>query len=74
MRRVVVRGQALNGLSFSQLDDQQFWTRYFQSKLFNRNRTTNRAAVNTIKDDDIFDKYLGEEDDGPFRSVLLFTS
>ncbi|KAM0749122.1 hypothetical protein T439DRAFT_327617 [Meredithblackwellia eburnea MCA 4105] len=46
------------------LDDQQFWTRYFQSKLFNRNRTTNRAAVNTIKDDDIFDKYLGEEDDG----------
>ncbi|KAI5476432.1 RNA polymerase II transcription factor b subunit 1 [Pseudohyphozyma bogoriensis] len=45
------------------LDGQQFWTRYFQSKLFNRNRTTNRAAVNTIKDDPIFDKYLGEEDD-----------
>lgn len=45
------------------LDEQQFWTRYFQSKLFNRNRTTNRAAVNTIKDDKIFDLYLGEEDD-----------
>lgn len=47
-----------------QLDEAQFWTRYFQSKLFNRNRTTNRAAVDAIKDDPIFDKYLGEEDDG----------
>lgn len=46
------------------LDEQQFWTRYFQSKLFNRNRTANRNAVNTVKDDAIFDKYLGEEDDG----------
>lgn len=46
------------------LDEQQFWTRYFQSKLFNRNRTANRAAVNTVKDDPIFDAYLGEEDDG----------
>ncbi|POY71038.1 hypothetical protein BMF94_5964 [Rhodotorula taiwanensis] len=45
------------------LDEAQFWTRYFQSKLFNRNRTTNRAAVDAIKDDPIFDKYLGEEDD-----------
>lgn len=45
------------------LDSQQFWTRYFQSKLFNRNRSTNRAAVNTVKDDNIFDRYLGEEDD-----------
>lgn len=47
-----------------QLDVQQFWTRYFQSKLFNRNRTANRAAVGSVKDDPIFDKYLGEEDDG----------
>ena len=47
-----------------QLDVQQFWTRYFQSKLFNRNRTANRAAVGSVKDDTIFDKYLGEEDDG----------
>ncbi|SCV69839.1 BQ2448_1233 [Microbotryum intermedium] len=45
------------------LNDQEFWTRYFQSKLFNRNRTTNRSAVASIKDDAIFDKYLGEEDD-----------
>ncbi|SCZ89651.1 BZ3500_MvSof-1268-A1-R1_Chr9g10523 [Microbotryum saponariae] len=45
------------------LNDQEFWTRYFQSKLFNRNRTTNRSAVASVKDDAIFDKYLGEEDD-----------
>ncbi|BGO92122.1 hypothetical protein NBRC10512_000853 [Rhodotorula toruloides] len=45
------------------LDEAQFWTRYFQSKLFNRYRTTNRAAVDAIKDDPIFDKYLDEEDD-----------
>ncbi|GAA5871528.1 hypothetical protein JCM16303_000784 [Sporobolomyces ruberrimus] len=45
------------------LDEAQFWTRYFQSKLFNRNRTTNRAAVDSIRDDAIFDKYLGQEDD-----------
>ncbi|GAA5844577.1 hypothetical protein JCM9279_006352 [Rhodotorula babjevae] len=45
------------------LDEAAFWTRYFQSKLFNRNRTTNRAAVDAIKDDAIFDRYLGQEDD-----------
>ncbi|GEM07887.1 RNA polymerase II transcription factorb subunit 1 [Rhodotorula toruloides] len=45
------------------LDEAQFWTRYFQSKLFNRYRTTNRAAVDAIKDDPIFDRYLDEEDD-----------
>ncbi|BGP40837.1 RNA polymerase II transcription factor B subunit 1 [Rhodotorula kratochvilovae] len=45
------------------LDEAAFWTRYFQSKLFNRNRTTNRAAVDAIKDDPIFDRYLGQEDD-----------
>lgn len=52
-----------------QLDEQEFWTRYFQSKLFNRNRTANRAAVSTIKDDKIFDLYLGEEDDGAAVSL-----
>ncbi|BGP17020.1 hypothetical protein JCM10213_000345 [Rhodosporidiobolus nylandii] len=46
------------------LSEPLFWTRYFQSRLFNRNRTTNRAAVSAIKDDPIFDRYLGEEDDG----------
>ncbi|GAA5852790.1 hypothetical protein JCM8547_004685 [Rhodosporidiobolus lusitaniae] len=46
------------------LSEAAFWTRYFQSKLFNRNRTTNRAAVDAIKDDAIFDRYLGDEDDG----------
>ena len=55
-----------------QLDEQQFWTRYFQSKLFNRNRTTNRAAVNTIKDDKIFDLYLGEEDDSVYFLCVTF--
>lgn len=53
-----------------QLDEAQFWTRYFQSKLFNRNRTTNRAAVDSIKDDTIFDKYLGQEDDGKLPRTL----
>lgn len=59
-------------LRIKQLDSQQFWTRYFQSKLFNRNRSTNRAAVNTVKDDNIFDRYLGEEDDGSslFKRLL----
>lgn len=47
----------------AKLDEQQFWSRYFQSKLFNRNRTTNRAVVETIHDDAIFDLYLDEEDD-----------
>ncbi|GAA6044378.1 hypothetical protein JCM8097_006565, partial [Rhodosporidiobolus ruineniae] len=46
------------------LSESAFWTRYFQSKLFNRNRTTNRAAVDALKDDPIFDRYLGDEDDG----------
>ena len=53
----------LLGTLYVQLDNSQFWTRYFQSKLFNRNRSTNRAAVSTIKDDAIFDKYLDLEDD-----------
>jgi len=57
------------------LDEAAFWTRYFQSKLFNRNRTTNRAAVDSIKDDSIFDKYLGQEDDGQsVPSLLAFAS
>ncbi|GAA5975261.1 hypothetical protein JCM11641_005907, partial [Rhodosporidiobolus odoratus] len=47
------------------LSEPLFWTRYFQSRLFNRNRTTNRAAVSSIKDDSIFDMYLGIEDDLP---------
>lgn len=55
----------------SQLDEQQFWSRYFQSKLFNRNRTTNRAVVETIRDDAIFDLYLDEEDDGKLSSQSL---
>lgn len=55
------------------LDEQQFWTRYFQSKLFNRNRSTNRQAVSTIKDDPIFDQYLGDEDDGLFAPTSLST-
>lgn len=53
-----------------QLSEEAFWTRYFQSKLFNRNRTANRAAVDAVKDDAIFDKYLGEEDDGDSFSLL----
>ena len=48
------------------LDENAFWTRYFQSKLYHRLRTSLRSAAseNTLRSDDIFDKYLPEEDDG----------
>lgn len=46
------------------LNDQLFWTRYFRSKLFNRHRSSARQPGDAVKEDEIFDKYLGDDDDG----------
>ncbi|KAL7281728.1 hypothetical protein ACG7TL_005046 [Trametes sanguinea] len=47
------------------LSEEQFWSRYFQSKLFNSHRASIRssAAQHVVKDDPIFDEYLEKEDD-----------
>ncbi|KAF9454054.1 hypothetical protein P691DRAFT_771042 [Macrolepiota fuliginosa MF-IS2] len=49
----------------SKLTEEQFWKRYFQSKLFNAHRASIRssAAQHVVKDDEIFDKYLERDDD-----------
>ncbi|PPR05823.1 hypothetical protein CVT26_010103 [Gymnopilus dilepis] len=49
----------------NKLSEEQFWKRYFQSKLFNAHRASIRssAAQHVVKDDPIFDKYLEKEDD-----------
>ncbi|CDO75354.1 hypothetical protein BN946_scf184966.g22 [Trametes cinnabarina] len=51
------------------LSEEQFWSRYFQSKLFNSHRASIRssAAQHVVKDDPIFDNYLEKEDDEPRR-------
>ena len=48
------------------LSEEQFWKRYFQSKLFNAHRASIRssAAQHVVKEDPIFDKYLEKDDDG----------
>ncbi|PFH53830.1 hypothetical protein AMATHDRAFT_137016 [Amanita thiersii Skay4041] len=50
----------------SKLTEEEFWGRYFQSKLFNAHRASIRssAAQHVVKNDPIFDKYLEKEDDG----------
>lgn len=47
------------------LSEQDFWRRYFSSRLYSRLRTSARSAASehVIRDDDIFDQYLQEEDD-----------
>ncbi|WFD34548.1 RNA polymerase II transcription factor B subunit 1 [Malassezia cuniculi] len=47
------------------LDESTFWARYFQSKLYHQLRTSIRseASKQTLQPDDIFDKYLVQEDD-----------
>ncbi|KAJ1594750.1 hypothetical protein NDA11_003673 [Ustilago hordei] len=49
----------------SKLDQATFWSRYFQSKLYHRLRTSARSAASEhiVQDDPIFDSYLEEEDD-----------
>ncbi|POW18289.1 hypothetical protein PSHT_06026, partial [Puccinia striiformis] len=46
------------------LNDQTFWTRYFRSKLFNRHKSSARQSGDAVKEDEILDKYLDDEDDG----------
>lgn len=50
----------------SGMDEPTFWKRYFSSKLYHRLRTSARsqASQHTVQADDVFDKYLEEEDDG----------
>ena len=54
------------------LSEEQFWKRYFQSKLFNAHRASIRssAAQHVVKDDPIFDKYLEKDDDGEMSLKL----
>src|SRR2546425_8368697 len=49
-----------------QLSEEEFWRRYFQSKLFNAHRASIRSSAtqHVVKDDPIFDKYLERDDDG----------
>ncbi|KAF8638041.1 hypothetical protein AX16_010673 [Volvariella volvacea WC 439] len=49
----------------SPLSEEEFWKRYFQSKLFNAHRASIRSAAtqHVVKDDPIFDKYLEKDDD-----------
>jgi hypothetical protein len=53
------------------LSEEEFWKRYFQSRLFNAHRASIRssAAQHVVKDDPILDKYLEKDDDGMFRLV-----
>lgn len=48
------------------LNESAFWSRYFQSKLYHRLRTSQRSAASeqTLREDPIFDQYLEDEDDG----------
>ncbi|KAI0780114.1 hypothetical protein C8Q74DRAFT_1173891, partial [Fomes fomentarius] len=47
------------------LSEAEFWSRYFQSKLFNAHRASIRssAAQHVVKDDPILDKYMEKDDD-----------
>ena len=61
-----------------QLSDQDFWSRYLQSKLASRNSASARgmASEHTVKVDLVFDKYLGTDDDGkpPERNAVEIRS
>jgi transcription initiation factor TFIIH subunit 1 len=47
------------------LTEAEFWSRYFQSRLFNAHRASIRSAAtqHVVRDDPIFDAYLEREDD-----------
>lgn len=48
-----------------------FWQRYFNSKLWERHRASARSSgKGTAKPDEMFDKYLGELDDGQLPTPL----
>ncbi|PWN93297.1 hypothetical protein FA10DRAFT_263961 [Acaromyces ingoldii] len=48
------------------MEEEEFWRRYFSSKLYHRLRSSARskASQHIIKQDDVFDRYLEDEDDG----------
>ena len=50
----------------SKMNENTFWVRYFQSKLYHRLRKSLRSTATEphLPDDDVFDKYLEDEDDG----------
>ncbi len=62
-----VVAKAYGDLVPKRLDEQAFWSRYFQSKLYHRLRTSARstASEHIVSADAIFDKYLDDvvEDD-----------
>lgn len=47
------------------MDEATFWQRYFSSKLYHRLRASARssASQHTVREDEVFDKYLEDEDD-----------
>jgi transcription initiation factor TFIIH subunit 1 len=56
-------------VSHPQLNQTEFWQRFFSSKLYNKIRASSRQAGDTIKDDLIFDKYLDMDEDGQFSQL-----
>lgn len=57
------------GAKEGQITEQDFWSRYFRSKLWDRHRASARAGGSTnIRADTIFDMYLEAPDDGERRS------
>ena len=56
-------------MALSKLTEEEFWRRYFQSKLFNAHRASIRSSAtqHVVKEDPIFDKYLEKDDDGKYR-------
>lgn len=47
------------------MDEASFWQRYFSSKLYHRLRASARSSASqfTVREDEVFDKYLEDEDD-----------
>ncbi|KAI0775657.1 hypothetical protein BD413DRAFT_530381 [Trametes elegans] len=60
-----VVAKAYNDNVPNKLSEEEFWDRYFSSKLFNAHRASIRssAAQHVVQDDAILDKYLEKEDD-----------
>ncbi|KAG7098746.1 hypothetical protein E1B28_000656 [Marasmius oreades] len=60
-----VVARAYNDNVPSKLSEEEFWKRYFQSKLFNAHRASIRSSAtqHVVKDDSVFDNYLEKDDD-----------
>jgi transcription initiation factor TFIIH subunit 1 len=56
------------------MSEADFWTRYFQSKLFNAHRASIRSAAtqHVVRADPVFDKYLEDDDDSACHHPSLF--